>query len=101
MAVALEGEDMGGEAIEEETVVADDDGAAGEILDRFFQRAEGLDVEVVRRLGEQQHIAAAFQHLGDVDAVALAARKLADVLLLVRTLEVERTDISARRLIVA
>src|SRR5205085_9140529 len=101
MAVALEGEDVGGEAVEEEAVVADDHRAAGKILDRFFQRAQGLDVEVVGRLVEQQHVAAAFQHLGDVDAVALAARKLADILLLVRALEVECADISARRLIVA
>src|SRR5688572_23838245 len=31
VAVALEGEDVGGEAVEEEAVVADHDGAAGEI----------------------------------------------------------------------
>src|SRR5690349_17636565 len=37
MAVAFEGEDVGGEAVEEEAVVADDHGAAGEILDRLFQ----------------------------------------------------------------
>ena len=60
-----------------------------------------LDVEVVGRLVEQQHVAAALQHLGDVDAVALAAGQLADVLLLVLALEVEGADIGARRLVVA
>jgi hypothetical protein len=40
MAVAFEGEDVGGEAVEEEAVVADDHRAAGEILERLFERAE-------------------------------------------------------------
>jgi hypothetical protein len=46
------GEDVGGGAVEEEAVVADDHGAAGEILQRLFQGAEGLDVEIVGRLVE-------------------------------------------------
>ena len=35
MAVVLEGEDVGGDAVEEPAVMADDDGAAGEILQRL------------------------------------------------------------------
>ncbi len=54
-----------------------------------------LDVEVVGRLVEQQDVAAGLEHLGHVHAVALTARELADVLLLVLALEVERADISA------
>ena len=73
----------------------DDHGAAGEVLDRVFQRAQRFDVEVVGRLVQQQHVAALLQHLGHVHAVALTARQLADVLLLVRALEVERADIGA------
>ena len=34
VAVALEGEDVGGDAVEEEAVVADDDGAAREVFER-------------------------------------------------------------------
>ena len=52
--------------------------------------AQRLDVEVVGRLVQQQHVAAALQHLGEVHAVALAARELADQLLLLRAPEVER-----------
>src|SRR4029079_1285013 len=52
LGVALEREDMRCEAVEEEAVVADDHRAAGEILDRFLERAQGLDVEVVGRLIE-------------------------------------------------
>ena len=73
VAVAFERQDVRRQAIEEEAVVADDHRAAGEILDRLLERAQRLDVEIVGRLVEQQHVAAALQHLGDVDAVALAA----------------------------
>ena len=56
MALAFEGEHVGGDAVEEEPVVADDDGAAGEVEQRLFERAKGVDVEVVGRLVEQQQI---------------------------------------------
>ena len=49
-----------------------------------------LHIEIVGRLVEQQQIGALLQHLGEMHAVALAARKLADLLLLVRPLEIER-----------
>ena len=55
-----------------------------------------LDVEVVGRLVEQEHVAALLEHLRQMDAVALAARQLADLLLLVRPLEVEGADMGAR-----
>ncbi len=75
VAVALEGEDVGGDAVEEPAVVADDHGAAGEILQRLLERAQRLDVEVVGRLVEQQQVGARAQHLGEMHAVALAARQ--------------------------
>src|SRR5579863_9611000 len=52
MAVALEGQHVGGDAVEEEAVVADHHRAAGEIEQRLLQRAKGVDVEVVGRLVE-------------------------------------------------
>src|SRR3546814_674358 len=96
MAVALEREDVRREAIEEEAVMADDHRAAREILQRLFECGERFGVEIVGRFVEQQHVAALFQHLGHMDAVALAARQLADLFLLVDALEVEGADISAR-----
>ena len=96
MAVAFEGQDVRGDAVEEPAVMADDDGAAGEILQRLFQRAQRIDVEIVGRLVEQQHVGAGLQHLGQMHAVALAARQRADLLLLVGALEVERRAIAAR-----
>src|SRR6266568_6240487 len=58
MAVALEGEDVGRDAVEEPAIMADDDGAAGEILQRLFECAQRVDVEVVGRLVEQQDVGA-------------------------------------------
>ena len=95
MAVALERQDVGGDAVEEEAIVADDHGAAGEILQRCFERGQRLDVEIVGRLVEQDQVGAGFQHLGEMNAVTLAARELADLLLLVGALEVEPADIGA------
>jgi hypothetical protein len=58
-AIALVGEDVCGDAVEEPAIVRDDHGAAGKGQQRFFQRAQRLDVEVVGRFVEQQHVAPA------------------------------------------
>ena len=58
LAVTLEREDVRGEAVEEPPIMAHDHRAAGELLDAFLERAQGVDVEVVGRLVEQQHVAA-------------------------------------------
>src|SRR5881398_2864858 len=88
-AVALEREDVGGEAVQEEAVVADDHRAAGEILERVLKRAQSLDVEIVGGLVEQQDVAAALEHLGEMNPIAFAAGELADLFLLVGPAEVE------------
>src|SRR6185312_3300958 len=96
VAVALEREDVGGDTVEEPAIVADDDGAAGKILERLFQRAQRVDVEIVSGLVEQEQVGARLEHLGQVHAIALAARERTDLLLLVRSLEVEIGAIGAR-----
>ena len=93
LAVVLERQHVGGDAVEEPAVVADHDRAAGERLEPGLERAQRVDVEVVGRLVEQQHVAARLEHLGEVDPIALAARQLADRLLLVGALEVEARDV--------
>src|SRR4051794_36078199 len=93
--VALEGEDVRRDAVEEPAIVRDHDGAAGELEQRVLERAQRVDVEVVRRLVEQQHVAAAAQQLREMHAVALAAGEVADALLLVAALEVEPRDVLA------
>ncbi|CAB4755840.1 unannotated protein [freshwater metagenome] len=95
--IALVGEDVGGDPVEEPAIMRGDDGAAGELEQGVLQRAEGLDVEVVRGLIEKQQVAAHLQREGEVQAVALVARQHARGLLLVGPLESEHRDISARR----
>ena len=75
--------------------MADDDGAAGEVFQRFFQRADRVDVQIVGRLVEQEDVRAALEHAGEVDAVALAAGEDADFLLLVGAGEAEAADVGA------
>ena len=64
---------------------------------RLFERPQRVDVEVVGRLVEQQEIAARLQQLGQVHAVALAARERPDLPLLLGALEVEPGAVGARR----
>src|SRR4051812_30205177 len=61
--VALEGEDVRGDPVEEPAIVCDHDRAAGELEQRVLESPQRVDVEVVRRLVEQQDIAAAAQQL--------------------------------------
>src|SRR4029434_3658885 len=75
LAVALEGEDVRRDPVQEPAIVADHDGAAGEVEQRLLERAQRVDVEVVRRLVEEEDVAAAAEQLCEVDAVALAARE--------------------------
>src|ERR1700730_7191143 len=88
--VALEGEDVGGDAVEEPAVVADHHCAAGEGQQGLLDRAQGVDVEVVGGLVEQQEVAARLERACKMQPVALASREVLDPLLLVRPLEVER-----------
>src|SRR5689334_4808154 len=95
LGVALEREDVRGDAVEEPAVVADDDRAPREREQGVLERAHRVDVEIVGRLVEQQHVAALREHLGEVHAVALTTRELADRLLLIGALEVEAGDVRA------
>ena len=94
-AVALEGQHVRRDAIEEPAVVADHHRTAGECEQRVLEGAQRVDVEVVGGLVEQQQVAAALQELRQVHAVALAAREIADLLLLIGPLEVERGRVGA------
>src|SRR5215212_7947857 len=93
LAVALEREDVGRDPVEEPAVVADDDHTAGEALEPRLQGPQRVDVEIVRRLVEEEEVATGLEQLREVDAVPLAAGKLTDDLLLVTAPEVEARDI--------
>jgi hypothetical protein len=94
---ALVGQDVRRDPVEEPAVVADDDGAAGELQQGVLQRAERLDVEVVGRLVEEQQVAALLERQREVEPVALAAGQHARRLLLVGALEPELRDVGATR----
>src|SRR4051812_49074790 len=89
LALALEGEDVRRDAVQEPAVVADDDSAAREVFQSLFESAHRVHVQIVRRLVEQEDVRAFLQHLREVDAIALAAREHPYLLLLVRAREVE------------
>src|SRR5882724_9925680 len=93
--IALEGQDVGRDAIQKPAIVADHHGAAGEGEEGLFERPQGVDVQVVGRLVEEQEVAAGLEGAGEVDAVPLAAREVFDPLLLVRALEVEARRVGA------
>ena len=60
MAVAFEGQDMRRDAIKEPAVMANDDGAAGEILKCLFQSTHCIYVEIVGRFVEEKDVRTRF-----------------------------------------
>src|SRR4051812_40611828 len=50
VAIAFEREDVGRDPIEEPPIVTDHDRAARELLEAVLERAQRIDVEIVRRL---------------------------------------------------
>ena len=82
--------------VEEPAIVRDDDGAAGERDQRLLERAKRVDVQVVGRLVEQEHVAARAEQLGEVQPVALTPGQVFDPLLLIRPREPEPRDVLPR-----
>ena len=87
--LALEGENMRGDPVQEPPVVADHHGAAREVFQALFKRPHGVHVDVVRGLVEKQHVRLFLQYPREVHPVPFAAREDAHLLLLVRASEVE------------
>ena len=50
--IALEGKYMCADAVEEPAVVADNDGASGEVFETFLERTQGVYIDVVGGLVE-------------------------------------------------
>src|SRR5439155_10929333 len=55
LAVTFEREDMGRDPIQKPAIVRDHHRATSEALQRLFKRAQGVHVQVARRLVEQQN----------------------------------------------
>ena len=75
--------------------MADHDGTAGESLEAIFKRTQRVDIEVIGGFVEKEDVSATSEDLGEVNTVAFATRENADLLLLIRAFEVERSDIGA------
>src|SRR5882672_7257224 len=95
--LALEGEDVGGDAVQEPTVVAGHEHAAGEFEQRLLEGAQRLDVEIIGGLVEQQHVRPREHGLREMHPAAFAAGERADLLLLVGAPDVEAAEVGARR----
>src|SRR4030095_8805407 len=96
LAVTFEGEDVSRDPVEEPAIVGDHDHAAGKTFQRLFERAQGVHIQVVGRFVEQQNVRAFFQHLRQMDSIALAARQHADLLLLIRAGKIESRYVRSR-----
>ena len=76
---AVELEDPAGHVVEEVAVVGDGDDGAGIVGEEVLQPGDGLGVEVVGGLVEQQQVGALEEQAAEGHPAALAARELVDV----------------------
>src|SRR5688572_17187817 len=74
--VPLERENVRRDPVEKPPIVRDDDRAPRELQQRLLERAQRVDVEIVRRLVEQQYVAPRLQQLRQVQAVSLTTREV-------------------------
>mmetsp|Transcript_38442 Transcript_38442/g.114038 ORF Transcript_38442/g.114038 Transcript_38442/m.114038 type:complete len:284 (+) Transcript_38442:546-1397(+) len=95
--VALVRQDVRRDAVEEPPVVAHNEHAAGKVVNRLLEASQRVNVQVVGRLVQQQQVSALLERLGQVQAVALAARQVADGLALVVALKVVPRAVGAGR----
>ena len=58
--------------------MADDDDDARPVVEELLERAQGVEVEIVRRLVEQEHVGLLDQREQQLQAPAFAARQRAD-----------------------
>ena len=93
MAVAFECQDVGANTVEEPTVVRYNDGTSGEVFQTFFEGTQRVDIDVVGRLVEEQHVALLLECHSQVEPVALTTAEHADFLLLVGSREVKLRQI--------
>ena len=94
---ALVGEDVRRDPVEEPPVVSDDHRTAGELEKRVLEARQGLDVEVVRGLVEQEEVSTLLEGQREVQTVALTTGEHSGLLLLVGALEAKLAHVGAGR----
>src|ERR1044072_5724038 len=96
VSAAVEREYLCGDAVEEVSVVADGDDGAVVGVEGFFERFARRDVEVVRRLVEDEDVDARVDELGEREPSLLAAGQISDVLVNVVAREEEAREEAAQ-----
>lgn len=82
-------QNVGGDTVEEPTVVRDNHRAARELQQGVFQCAQGFDIQVVGWFVEQQHVAANLQQLRQMQTTALTAGEFANAFTLINPFKVK------------
>ena len=72
-AIALEGEYVRGDSVQEPAVVTDHHRAAGKVIQGFLQGTERVDIQVVGGLVQQQNIGSLLEHARQLHAVDAAS----------------------------
>ena len=75
----VEGEHLGDRSVEERAVVRDDDHRARPPLEEVFERPQRVEIQVVGRLVEQQHVRLVGEHEQQLQPASLAAGQRADL----------------------
>ena len=66
---------MSADTVEEPTVVADDHGTTGKRLKTFLKGTQSVDIDVVGRLVEKQHVAFLLEGERQLQTIALTTRE--------------------------
>ena len=80
---------MRSDTVEEPTVVAHDDGAAGERVQTFLEGTDRIYVNIIGRLIQKKDIALVFEGESKVQTVPFSSGKHAAELFLVSSAEIE------------
>ena len=86
---------MRADAVKEPTVVGDDHRTTGKVIQTLLQRTQRVDINVVGRLVEEQHVGLRLQGEGQMHTVTLTTRQHPGLLALVGAVEVETRHVSA------
>ena len=74
---------MGGDTVEEPAVVGDYHCTAGKILQALLQRTYSIDIHIIGRLVEEEHVTLILQREREMQPVPFTTGKYAATLLLV------------------
>ena len=95
VAIPLERQDMRCQTVEKPAVVAHHDRTAGKIGDRLFQCPQRIDVDVVGRFVQQQHVRSASQQFGQGAPDSAPRRRGPRLFSAGRSREIEPRDVGS------